>query len=1037
MKASGRDFVLLCTLYLFKFAFYDKNIVIASGALDVPCNSSCLLVSTQTEIVALDYNNGTSYPIISNLQRAVAIDIHFSLGYIFWSDFIERNIKRANIDGTNVTELHNIGDCFGLAVEWGSSQLYWTDEVRDTISVSDLEGNNTHILISSSLDNPRGIALDPHSGIDLDRRNRLVFWVDGKLDRVESVDYHGNNRKLLFQRQRNDILFYGVTFFSSYLFVSNWANGVVYKFNATNANVAAVSSIQISQRRRIDGLVAYDSSRQSPVITCPALPAPSSGTRLGCPENTTMYYDTVCQFACNNGYIGSGSQVRRCQHNGTWSGQDFTCQIINYTSLTVDPSGPLRMSSCDNHYGAECKLTCTIGYRLNGSSAVACVATGNQHTGVWNSTIPTVKENWKLVTCPVLHAPSNGTRLGCPGNATMYYNTTCQSSCNNGYIGSGSKVRRCQHSGTWSGQDFTCQIINCTLLTIEPSGLLRMSSCDNHYGSQCNFSCTLGHRLNGSSTVTCVAPGNRHPGVWNKAIPTCEASLKTREESVLLEVKDLDIKKWNKQTEKDFKIEVARLATDYCAADGTRCELIPASSRGKRSSDNLVFSRDRVHVLSDYPKQLSDDPLIALIAFYLQFPQALSDDIVVKDVLVAIMESHVSSIERSINGTILSVKPLFSDTETTEESDEESKPTTAIIIGVCVGVLVIIIAVVWACKRINSSKKMAETSSYNNNAYVGNTTNYITSEGQVTEMKNMETLSVPCNSPCLLFSTYSEIVALDYNNATIYPIISNLSSAVAIDVHFSLGYIFWSEYRTQTIKRANIDGTNITILHEHINCYGCGLAVEWTSSQLYWTSTSRGTISVSDLEGNNKRILFSSSIGSPRGIVLDPFDWLMFWTDWRSPRKIWRATLSGTQAVPIVTSNLLTPYRIDLDRQSKLVFWVDGWLKRVESVDYYGNNRKLLFQAQQAWFSDVTFLSSYVYVSDWNTLKIYKFNATSANGTVVSNVSISQVIDGLVAYDISKQLPGSVILMGDFNSRTGKYSDTVSQEGNNIITNDQ
>ena len=39
-----------------------------------------------------------------------------------------------------------------------------------------------------------------------------------------------------------------------------------------------------------------------------------------------MSYDTVCQFSCNNGYIGSGSQARRCQHNGTWSGQDFTCE---------------------------------------------------------------------------------------------------------------------------------------------------------------------------------------------------------------------------------------------------------------------------------------------------------------------------------------------------------------------------------------------------------------------------------------------------------------------------------------------------------------------------------------------------------------------------------------------------------------------------------------------------------------------------------------------------------------------------------------
>ena len=62
------------------------------------------------------------------------------------------------------------------------------------------------------------------------------------------------------------------------------------------------------------------------MITCPALPEPSNGTRLGCPGNAPINYDKVCQFSCNNGYIGSGSQVRRCQQDGTWSGQDFTCQ---------------------------------------------------------------------------------------------------------------------------------------------------------------------------------------------------------------------------------------------------------------------------------------------------------------------------------------------------------------------------------------------------------------------------------------------------------------------------------------------------------------------------------------------------------------------------------------------------------------------------------------------------------------------------------------------------------------------------------------
>ena len=32
---------------------------------------------------------------------------------------------------------------------------------------------------------------------------------------------------------------------------------------------------------------------------------------------------------------------------------------------------------------------------------------------------------------------------------------------------------------------------------------------------------------------------------------------------------------------------------------------------------------------------------------------------------------------------------------------------------------------------------------------------------------------------------------------------------------------------------------------------------------------------------------------------------------------------------------------------------------------------------------------------------------------------------------------GSVLILGDFNSRTGKYSDIVCQEGNTLITNDQ
>ena len=65
-------------------------------------------------------------------------------------------------------------------------------------------------------------------------------------------------------------------------------------------------------------------------------------------------------------------------------------------------------------------------------------------------------------------------------------------------------------------------VINCTSMMVDPGGPLRMGSCGNYYGAQCNFSCAIGYRLNGTSEVTCVAPGNQHPGVWNDTLPTCE-----------------------------------------------------------------------------------------------------------------------------------------------------------------------------------------------------------------------------------------------------------------------------------------------------------------------------------------------------------------------------------------------------------------------------------------------------------------------------------------------------------------------------------
>ncbi|XP_073228316.1 sushi repeat-containing protein SRPX2-like, partial [Porites lutea] len=79
-------------------------------------------------------------------------------------------------------------------------------------------------------------------------------------------------------------------------------------------------------------------------------------------------------------------------------------------------------------------------------------------------------------------------------------------------------------SGNKATCNFTVQVlvINCTLLSVNPNGPLRMGSCGNHYGSRCNFSCDIGHQLSGSSTLTCLAYGNRPPAFWDNPLPVCQ-----------------------------------------------------------------------------------------------------------------------------------------------------------------------------------------------------------------------------------------------------------------------------------------------------------------------------------------------------------------------------------------------------------------------------------------------------------------------------------------------------------------------------------
>ncbi|RMX59002.1 hypothetical protein pdam_00018171 [Pocillopora damicornis] len=368
--------------------------------------------------------------------------------------------------------LNVMNDNIMSLVHWPESELY--EDISEQLDVN--EGRNRRMVISSDLDTPTGIALDPHEG--------LMFWnAWGNASKVEKSNLDGTQRFAIVtshltwpsdpMASRDGM--------ATELMAERIFRGINYSLPIFESkNYVETFTIKILwQLTRLFVFIAG--------ITCPGLPSPTNGTRLGCSGNATEFYDTVCQFKCNNGYIGSGSQIRRCQENKTWSGDEFVCQRITCPGLP-SPTNGTKLGCSGNateFYDIVCQFECNNGYIGSGSQIRRC-----QENKTWSG------EEFvcQRITCPGLPSPTNGTRLECSGNATEFYDTVCQFECNNGYVGSGSQIRRCQENKTWSGEEFVCQIVMC------PTPLPPANS----------FSCIEGYKLVGSSLRKC-----QDNGLWS------------------------------------------------------------------------------------------------------------------------------------------------------------------------------------------------------------------------------------------------------------------------------------------------------------------------------------------------------------------------------------------------------------------------------------------------------------------------------------------------------------------------------------------
>jgi len=128
--------------------------------------------------------------------------------------------------------------------------MFWSDAgANPKIEKASLRGNQRVAIVTTYL-----FYLN---GIDLDRGNKRIFWVDAGYDSVQSINYNGSNRKTLFQDYGRHP--YGVVLVAPFLFFTDWITNQVHKLEATTGIMLRSYSIDGGKPMSI---VAYDSTRQ-------------------------------------------------------------------------------------------------------------------------------------------------------------------------------------------------------------------------------------------------------------------------------------------------------------------------------------------------------------------------------------------------------------------------------------------------------------------------------------------------------------------------------------------------------------------------------------------------------------------------------------------------------------------------------------------------------------------------------------------------------------------------------------------------------
>lgn len=207
-------------------------------------------------------------------------------------------------------------------------------------------------------------------------------------------------------------------------------------------------------------------------------------------------------------------------------------------------------------------------------------------------------------------------------------------------------------------------------------------------------------------------------------------------------------------------------------------------------------------------------------------------------------------------------------------------------------------------------------------------------------------IKLPSSFLMLVKSQPFSIKGIDIESGTdVFVPITKIGRPKALDYSLKHQVIFFGDIQALTIEMAELKNTsNRTTLMKHVYCDG--LAYDWISENLYWTSIEKRSVNVMKLSNTSiSRTLIQSTDIIPSAIVVDPFSGLMYWADWSDilpdNGRIDVADMNGNNRKVFVKENIHWPAGLAIDFIAKRLYWTDYHKKSIESIGLDGGDRRV------------------------------------------------------------------------------------------------